>query len=86
MGMPIKKPEAVERRRVAIGQRIADTRRAQRIDVVAAAARVHASTWTWRRWEAGTHSVPAELMPEVAAALGVTVEHLYGTAPTRAAA
>jgi hypothetical protein len=87
MGMPIEKPPAIERRRVAIGRRVADARR--RIAdgrVTAVAARVHVSSWTWRRWEAGLISIPAELLPEVAEVLGVSAADLLGTQPTRVAA
>lgn len=88
--MAFSKPGRVLRTRSVIGSAIERHRTEGGLRIEGCAQRCHVSYHTWSRWEAGTHSVPAELLPRIAEILEVSVLDLFtvkrAAAATRRAA
>lgn len=68
----------------ALGARIAQLRKAQRLTQTQLAGRLGIAQQTLAHYEVGRLRVPASMLPTLAGVLGASVEELLGQAPARA--
>lgn len=69
----------VEARRFAIAQRMRARREELRFSRPVLYRALGVSKYTYKRWEDGERSIPAEIIPDLAAALYMTVEALVSS-------